>query len=201
MQPAPREPFDVPTWSDAKVHEDHHIQVQRALYSVPTRFIGSKVRVRADRSLVQVYLGSELIKVHPRKQPGQRSTDTNDYPPGKSEYVLRSVDRFLVRAQKHGPNVMAFMDRLLDCALPWTRMRQAHQLDRLCKKYGADRVDVLCRRSLEFDVVDVGKVERMLKSAFAAETSAEDEGRLRALPRGRFARAHDAFQTLGKERG
>src|SRR5690606_30156099 len=34
MQPAPDELYDVPLWTDAKVHPDHHIQVARALYSV-----------------------------------------------------------------------------------------------------------------------------------------------------------------------
>lgn len=199
MLPAPTEPFDVPHWTDAKVHEDHHIQVARALYSIPTQYIGSTVRVRADRSLVRVYLGSELIKTHPRKAPGERSTDTNDYPAGKSAYALRSVERFIERAQKHGPNVAAFTERLLDRPLPWTRMRQAHQLDRLCKKYGRERVDALCRRSLEFDVVDVPRLEHMLRQALKIEEQAEHEGKLRPLPAGRFARSVDAFRTREKE--
>jgi transposase len=197
MLPAPSESFDVPLWTEAKVHVDHHIQVQRALYSVPTRFIGRRVRVRADRTLVQVFVGAELIKVHPRKQPGERSTDVNDYPPGKSEYALRNIDRFVQNAEKHGENVGIYTQRLLAGALPWTRMRQAHQLERLCRKYGAARVDALCRQSLDFDVIDVPRVERMLKLAINAEHSAEDEGRLRALPRGRFTRDESQFQTRG----
>ena len=199
MRPPPTQRFDVPLWTDAKVHEDHHIQVQRALYSVPTRFIGRKVRVRSDRTLVRVYVGGELVKTHPRKQPGQRSTDTNDYPPGTADYALRSVDRFIAKAEKFGPNVAAFTTRLLGGAMPWRHMRQAHQLERLCKKYGADRVDTLCQRSLEFDVVDVPRLEGMLKQAFKAESSAADEGCLRSLPQGRFARSVEAFQTVRKE--
>lgn len=197
MLPAPTKPFDVPLWTEAKVHVDHHVQVQRALYSVPTRFIGRRVRVRTDRALVQIFVGAELVKTHPRKQPGERSTDTNDYPPGKSDYALRSIDRFLQNAEKHGPNVLAYVDRLLDRALPWTRMRQAHQLERLCKKYGAARVDALCRQSLDFDVCDVPRIERMLKLAITAEHAAQGEGRLRSLPRGRFTRSESAFQTRG----
>lgn len=197
MLAAPHEPFDVPLWTEAKVHVDHHIQVQRALYSVPTRFIGRRVRVRADQSLVQIFLGAEMIKTHPRKQPGERSTDANDYPPGKSDYALRSIDRFVLNAEKHGANVRIYTERLLDRALPWTRMRQAHQLERLCRKYGAERVDALCRQSLDFDVIDVPRIERMLQLAINAEHSAEDAGQLRTLPRGRFSREDSAFQTRG----
>jgi hypothetical protein len=199
MLPPPTSRFDVPTWTKAKVHTDHHIQVQRALYSLPTRFIGRVVRVRVDSALVQVYLGPDLIKVHPRKPPGQRSTDTNDYPTGKSDYASRSITRFTDAAAKHGPHVRQYTERLLDRALPWTKMRQAHQLERLCRKFGAERVDVLCRQALEFDVIDVPRIERMLRQAHSAEHQAKDEGRLRALPRGRFTRTDEAFATRAKE--
>ena len=72
MLPPPTAPFDVPLWTDAKVHPDHHIQVVRALYSVPTRYLHRKVRVRADSKTVRIYAGTELIKVHPRQPPGGR---------------------------------------------------------------------------------------------------------------------------------
>lgn len=199
MQAPPTAPFDVPVWTDSKVHEDHHIQVARALYSLPTIYIGRSVRVRADRSLVRIYLNGELIKTHPRKAPGERSTDDNDYPAGKSEYAVRNVERFVERARRHGPSVAMLTERLLDRPLPWTRMRQAHQLDRLCKKYGRERIDALCRSSLEFDVVDVQRIEHMAKRAVQVEERAESEGKLKALPPGRFARSTDAFKTREKE--
>ncbi len=45
MLAPPAEPFDVPLWVDkAKVHPDHHIQVARALYSVPTLYLYKTVR-------------------------------------------------------------------------------------------------------------------------------------------------------------
>jgi len=51
--------------AEASVHPDHHIQFRRALYSVPTQYIGQRVDVRGDSRLVRIYLRSELIKVHP----------------------------------------------------------------------------------------------------------------------------------------
>src|SRR5205085_1927928 len=49
MLPAPSARFDVPTWTRAKLHPDHHIQVARALYSVPTAYLGQRLDVRVDR--------------------------------------------------------------------------------------------------------------------------------------------------------
>lgn len=67
MQPTPEAPYDVPHWCSPKVHPDHHVQVLKALYSVPTRYIGKTMEARADRTTVRLYLGAELIKAHPRK--------------------------------------------------------------------------------------------------------------------------------------
>src|SRR5207247_762912 len=43
LLPLGPEPFDRPTWAQCTVHPDHHIQFQRALYSVPTHYIGAAV--------------------------------------------------------------------------------------------------------------------------------------------------------------
>jgi len=195
MLPPPTEPFDVPLWTEAKVHPDHHIQVRQALYSVPTRYLHRQVRVRADRTLVRIYLGAELIKVHPRKQPGGRSTDPSDYPADKAAYALRSVDAALNRARQRGEHVGLFAERLLGGPLPWSRMRQAYALLRLCDKYGDGRVEALCQSSLAFDVVDVHRLTRMLKSATRPSQPGSSDGRVVQLALPRFARSADQFET------
>ncbi len=196
MRPAPTEPFDVPTWTEATVHPDHHIQVARSLYSLPTKFIGQRVRVRADKKLVRIFLGTEFIKAHPRKRPGERSTDETDYPTGKELYALRSVDAVIDRARKLGEHVGELAERLLDRRLPWTKMRQAYALLRLCDRYGRTRVDEVCRRALAFDVVDVTRIGRMLKTAQKTEEDGTARGKvvqLELVPR--FARHQESFAT------
>ena len=87
LLPAPAERYQVPYWAEVKVHVDYHIQVARALYSVPWRHVGARVMAPADEHLVKVYLRDQLIKTHPRKQPGGRSTDVADMPPGVEGYA------------------------------------------------------------------------------------------------------------------
>lgn len=195
MLPPPTAPFDVPLWTEAKVHADHHIQVQRALYSVPTRYLHQTVRVRSDKSTVRIYARTELIKVHPRKQPGGRSTDPSDYPADKAAYALRSVDAVLDRANKRGVHIGLFAQRLLGGPLPWARMRQAYALLRLCDKFGDGRVEALCQSSLAFDVVDVHRLTRMLKSAAKPPEPDGATARVVQLPLPRFARSVEQFET------
>jgi transposase len=197
MLPAPSESFDVPLWAeDAKVHPDHHIQVACALYSVPTLYLHKTVRARADKTTVKIYFGTELIKVHPRKPRGGRSTDTNDYPVGKAAYALRSVDALVIKAKDKGVHVGTYAERLLGGPLPWTRMRQAYALLRLCDKYGTGRVEAVCQSALAFDVVDVTRVTRMLKSAAKPTTpKAGATGKVVQLTLPRFARPDEHFET------
>jgi transposase len=187
--------FDVPTWTKAKVHPDHHAQISRSLYSLPTRFIGKTLDARVDRISVRFYVGGEVVKLHSRVAPGKRSTDPADYPVGKADYALRSVDNLKTRARQHGEHVGAFAERLLGGPLPWGRMRQGYALLRLCDRYGATRVDALCAHSLTFDVVDVSRIERMLKNAQKVEKDASAEGKIVRLPESRFARDVSAFAT------
>lgn len=198
LLPLPAAPFDVPTWHEAKVHDDHHIQVRHSLYSVPTRHLGAKVRARLDKTTVRIYLGSAFIKAHPRVAPGQRSTDPDDYPVGKAPYATRRVDELIDSAGRQGGHVQAYAERLMAGPLPWSRMRQVYGLLRLCKKYGAARVEDACARALAFDVIDVPRIERMLKAAFKAQEEARTGGKLVPLHPPRFARDLTHFKTMDK---
>ena len=195
MLPPPDAAFDVPSWVEAKVHDDHHVQVAYALYSVPTKYLRLKVRVRVDSKTVRIYLGAELIKTHARVAAGKRSTDTSDYPVGKAAYATRSIDGLIEQSSKHGEHVHRFVTRLLSGPLPWARMRQAYALMRLCHKHTSVRVDEACRRALEFDVVDVRRIGGMLQNAQRAEQSATLEGKLVPMPKPRFLREQEDFKT------
>jgi transposase len=201
LLPAPSGRFDVPLWTDAKVHPDHHIQVARALYSVPTRYLRKQVRARADKKIVKIYFGTELIKVHPRQPPGGRSTDPHDYPIGKATYALRSVNALLASAREKGVHIGAFAEHLLSGPLPWSRMRQAYALLRLCDKYGVGRVEAVCQSALGFGVVDVVRITRMLKSAARPPLADGTRGKVVSITAApRFARSIEHFATRsGKE--
>jgi transposase len=179
-------PYDVPVFRSCKVHRDYHIEACRALYSVPREYIGQSVDVRADSKLVKVSFRGKLIKVHPRQQPGKRSTDPDDLPEHKTAYAMRDLDRLVADARRHGEQVGEYAQRLLDeSPLPWTRMRTVYRLLGLARRYGDHAVDAACERALELDVVNVTKIESMLKRG--AEAAPPQRPRPVAAT-GRFAR-------------
>ena len=155
----------MPYWAQVKVHVDYHIQVARALYSVPWRHVGARVMARADEHLVKVYLRDQLIKTHPRKAPGGRSTDAADMPPGVEGYATRTVDRIVAQAASYGPATGTYARRLLDGDAPWMMMRSVYRLIGLAKRYGPPAAEAACARALDVDVINVSKIESMLKNA------------------------------------
>ncbi len=165
LAPAPAGPYDLPIYATAKVHRDHHIEVAKALYSVPGNLIGTRVDVRADRALVRIYARGQVVKVHPRQPPGSRVTDPADLPSERTAYAMRDLDALRRVAAGHGPAIGVFVDALLDNPLPWTKMRSVYALHGLVKKWGPDRVNTACASALEHEAVNVGLIARMLERA------------------------------------
>ena len=194
LGPAPTDVYDVPIYTTAKVHRDHHIEVARSLYSVPGNLIGQRVEVRADRSLVRVFARGQLVKVHPRQQPGRRVTDPDDLPAERTVYAMRDLDRLRRLAASHGPAIGAFAAALLDHPLPWTKMRQAYALLGLVNKWGDQRVDAACASALDHEAINVGLIGRMLERATenATTTQPPQPGVVVAA---RFARDPGEFAT------
>ena len=197
LQPYDGVPYDVPLWREVTVHPDHHVSVQYALYSAPSATCppGTELEARCDRALVKLYLRGDLVKVHPRKPKGGRSTDADDYPPERTAYAMRAPDRIVDQARKLGPSIGRFAERLLEGHFPWSKLRQGQRLLRLAERYTPERLDAACARALGFDLVDVRRVERILVLALEHEgqPSPPADQRVHELPAGRFARPGSAF--------
>ena len=83
---------------------------------------------------------------------------------------------------------------------PWAKLRQAQKLLRLVEKYGGQRVNSACGRALSFELVNVHRVEGILKKALeTSATHGQNLGQLILLP-GRFLRPAGSFTQPPTER-
>lgn len=204
LRPAPTERYDIPAWSDPKVGRDQRAQVDKALYSLPlffkgTRLVGKKVRARADRTTVRFYLDRLHIKTCPRQPPGGHWTDPADYPEEKAAYANRDSDFLERQCQKHGENIGRFAKALLDGPLPWTRMRRVYALLGLCKRYGDERVEQACGLALEADMLEIHRLERMLKLARPPEVVQTPQA-TNVIPLARYLRPADQYKLRATSR-
>ena len=139
LKPVPEVVFDIPVWTHPKVAPDRHVQIAKALYSVPGELIGKRIDARADAHSVKLYWRGELIKVHPVMAPGRRHTDPADLPAEVSVYAMRDLNALQRKAAAHGTHVGTYATAVLEHPLPWTKMRQVYRLLGLVRRHGAER--------------------------------------------------------------
>ncbi|HEY5148553.1 MAG TPA: IS21 family transposase [Mycobacterium sp.] len=185
--------YDVPILRSVKVHRDYHIEIGKALYSVPGDYIGAQLDARADSQLVKLFHRGQLIKTHPRQPAGGRRTDPADLPEERAGYAMRDLDRLKATAAGHGQHIGIYTDRLLDDPLPWTRMRAVYRLLGLVRRYGSGPVDAACGTALDLDVVSVSKIAAMLAKALENTTPVLPAAA--GHPAGRFARDPGEFRS------
>ena len=79
LAPLPKGPFVLADWSPRRSSPDIHVQAGRMLYSVPWKHIGKTLDVRPTATMVQFFIGGELVKTHLRKPQASRPTWVTSY--------------------------------------------------------------------------------------------------------------------------
>jgi hypothetical protein len=77
LRPLPGEPFVLATWAAAKIGPDIHTQAGRVLYSVPWQHIGKTADVRITGTMVQFFIGGQLIKTPTRSAASRPTSPTS----------------------------------------------------------------------------------------------------------------------------
>jgi transposase len=146
LRPLPAEPFVLATWAKAKIGPDIHAQVEKVLYSVPWRHIGKTADVRVTATMVQFFIGGQLIKTHPRKIRGKQ-TDFADYPPEKIAFHMRTPAWCRRQAAGIGPACEQVIAGLLaENAL--YRLRAAQGVLGLADRHDPGRLETACATAI-----------------------------------------------------
>jgi len=196
LRSRPEEPYDIPLWADPKIGRDHFAQVASALYSLPTKYIGQRLKARADSQTVRFYAHGKVVKIHQRKQRGGRSIDPNDFPKDRRAYAMRDVDFLRRQAAEHGEAIGMMANAMLDGPLPWTRMRQVYALLGLVRRYGATRVEPVCDRALRVAMHDARRLERML----LRQVDEQEKPPAKVIPLGRYLRPSSNYALRRKKK-
>jgi len=168
LLPLPKDPFELAGWSRPKIGPDCYAKAGRALYTVPWRFIGSRVDARESDHSVEFYVDGKVIKTWARIDKGKQ-TDWNDFPPEKVAFFMSTPQWCLKRAGELGVNVKLLVRDLLEIHASY-RLRQVQAVIRLADKHGAERLDAACARAIA-----IGDPEyRTVKGILLAGTEHED---------------------------
>jgi transposase len=146
LQPLPRKPFVLATWSTATVGPDIHAKVGRTIYSIPWRFMGQRVDARSTATVVQFFHQGTLIATHGRKPQGKQ-TDFGHYPPEKIAFRMRTPTWCRSRAGEIGPACVQVIAGLLEINALF-RLRAAQGVLGLADKHGTARLEAACGKAI-----------------------------------------------------
>ena len=166
---APDGPFAIPTFSKPKVARDRHVEVSRALYSVPGASSASTSRHGRTPTRSSSITAGSCSRSTPASSPAAAGPSPADLPDEVSAYALRDLsDGLARRAAGYGGRAWRGLRRRdPSTPLPWTKMRQVYRLLGLARRHGAAETDTACARALEVEVINVGLIERMLTRGLA----------------------------------
>lgn len=183
LLPLPRTPYDPATWKQLRVYRDCYVSFDGSYYSIPQRFVGHQVWLRAGARTVQVYSEThDLLTTHDRATtPGERQTHLDHLPSAKVPGLMLSRESVVLHATRLGPATCAVVQDLLDHR-PEDRLRSAGRVVRLSEQYGAERLERACTRARHFGETDYPAIKRILETGLDAAPLTPGEPSAAALP-------------------
>lgn len=188
-----------------RVNRDWCVEIGKAYYSVPRRWVGQHVDVLICGDQIKIMSGNELIAEHQRaKRQWARVINPEHAKDALPDGVLVwSAPYFIKQAHKVGPYTTAVIKSLVDVDDPTGNLRTAHGILQLAKVKTADAEEVLeaaCGRIVETGQsqhrrVSVNLVKTHMATvrenrARATRTATDHPGSHRLLPQSGTAQAY-----------
>ena len=148
----PKEEFRLPKVGSRLVYHDCHVFIEYNYYSVPFEYVGKKVDIEIDRSLVKIYYKSNQVAVHTRaKGKGEFKTDPSHYPRYKIYSDTEYQEKYQVKMADIGRYAQLIFFFILERQpRDWTRTVQG--ILSLRKQYPVHIIEMACRRALAYNV-------------------------------------------------
>jgi transposase len=165
LLPLPQTPYQLATWSKARVNIDYHVVVDKHYYSVPYPLIHQTLDVRLSQATVELFHQGKRVAAHVRScQPGLFTTLDEHRPKSHQKYLEWTPGRIVQWAQKTGPSCAQLVQQIMDSRPhPEQGFRSCLGIIRLGKAAGPARLEAACRRALHFGTGTYHSVESILK--------------------------------------
>lgn len=168
LKPLPELPFRFVDWHlGIRVPMDYHVAFNQHYYSVPYTYVGSKVRLGATATQIEIYAddGQLPIATHLRNHvAGECTTNREHQPAAHRAYSENKAKDLVDWASQSGAGIKAFADRHIEVhRRPAISMQALRGLRTLAKEYGVERVNMACQRALKISAMSTTSIRSMLQ--------------------------------------
>jgi transposase len=169
LLPLPAERF--PFFHEARraVHQDGHLEVDKAFYSVSPEYVGYRLWVRWDGRLVRVFNDRwEQVAVHAKAEPGRFRTAAEHIPQEKFSAVERGTDALLRRIAMIGPHTRQWAEATTQ-ARGVEAVRVLVGLKHLAGLHDSEALEDACRVALTHGAYRLRSIRQLLKHRSAEQ--------------------------------
>ena len=142
----PEESFQFFKIAARTVHPDGHIEVDRAYYSVPHKYVGQRVTVHFNSLWVKTFVKNNRIAFHRKVSPGRFKTERDHLPRNKSITAEEHKQRLLHQAQKIGSECFQWAKAALKVRNQLA-FRAIQGVLRLSDKYNQETINRACNEA------------------------------------------------------
>lgn len=149
LRALPTQAYERADWAKTTVGSDYHVDFDRHAYSVPHRYIGEAVEIRATATTVEVLCRRQVIATHVRSSEVRgKSTKPEHMPVSHRQHAEWTPARIRAWASEIGPETRVLVDLILaERPHPEQGYRSCLGLLRLQKRYSDERLERACRRA------------------------------------------------------
>lgn len=188
LLPLPKTRWNPVVWKTATLHSDSHVQVDRAFYSAPWRFLHQKLWVRCTAESVAIHHQDELLWAHGRVPPGKRSTVEHHLPEHRRDLRHRSREYWITKATGIDKDVARLAERIFDADDVLSQLRKVQAVVTLLEGYPKKRARRAALRALHFGCLEYRSIKNILVKGLDLEPLPEEQEQRAWARRSRFAR-------------
>jgi len=169
LTPLPPDRF--PFFHEARrsVHQDGHLEVDKAFYSVSPEYVGYRLWVRWDGRLVRIFNDRwEQVAVHAKAEPGRFRTAAEHIPQEKYSAVERGTDALLRRIAMIGPHTRQWAEATTQ-ARGVEAVRVLVGLKHLAGIHDSEALEEACRVALTHGAYRLRSIRQLLKRRSAEQ--------------------------------
>ena len=164
LKPLPIRPYEIGTWSKARVGTDYHIKLDKRHYSVPHQYLLKEVEVRCSGAVVEIYHKGERIASHPVITELYGSSTQNEHMPENHKRLVEwTPERILAWLDRTGPNTRQVGRSILDSrSHPAQGYNACLGIIRLSSTHGSDATEAACLKAIALNTPSYQMVKSIL---------------------------------------
>ena len=172
LRPLPISRYSFREWAKAKVGYNYHIWFGKHYYSIPYRYAGRDVDIRASSTLLEVLSGNRRIASHLRSYHiGGYTTLDEHMPPAHQAYADKwPPERLVSWALEVGPKTKELVEIILKKAVhPQQKYNSCQGIIKLKSQYGRERLEMAARRAVKCNATSYQSMKSILESGLEKE--------------------------------